>query len=270
MSNNENIQNVLQILKELDKTNSFEVYLPSLQKTAPFKQLNTEQLKQILKASIDSPIYKTQFTLTINNIIKENILDETININDLNIFDKLFFLLKTRIESISPTYTFYFTEDEISENSLPQQSFTINLSEIYNNFVASKPIYAKNCYKNNNYEVVAALPNILTEDRLEKELHENVKLQVTSTDELRNTIGETFINEITKYISELKINEQTIDLNKFSFKDRIKIVEQLPATSINQILKYIEDYKALTSPLLYHTEHNIEKEILLNSTLFNI
>lgn len=270
MSNNENIQNVLQILKELDKSNSFEVYLPSLQKTTPFKQLNTEQLKQILKASIDSPIYKTQFTLTVNKLIKENILDETININNLNIFDKLLFLLKTRIESISPTYTFYFTEDEINENSLTQQSFTINLSEIYNNFVASKPVYEKNSYKNNNYEVVAALPNILTEDRLEKELHENVKLQVTSTDELRNTIGETFINEITKYICELKVNEQAIDLNKFTFKDRIKIVEQLPVTSINEILKYIESYKALTNPLLFHTEYNIEKEISLNSTLFNI
>lgn len=270
MSNNENIQNVLQILKELDKSNSFEVYLPSLQRTASFKQLNTEQLKQILKASIDSPIYKTQFTLTVNKLIKENILDETININELNIFDKLLFLLKTRIESIAPTYTFYFTEDEISENSLPQQSFTINLSDIYNNFVNTKPSYTKNSYKNNNYEVVADLPNILTEDRLEKELHENVKLQVTSTDELRNTIGETFINEITKYIRELKINEQIVDLNQYSFKDRIKIVEQLTAISINQILKYIEDYKALVNPLLIHSEYNIEKEIILNSTLFNI
>lgn len=270
MSDSNNIQNILQALKELDKTNSFEIYLPSLQKTVPFKQLNAEQLKNILKASIDPSVYKAQFILTVNNLIKENILDNSIDTNQLNIFDKLLFLIKTRIESISPDYTFYFTENEISDYSLEQESFTINLAESYNNFVQLSPTHDKANIKNGNCEVSVALPNILTENRLEKELHENIKLQVTSTEELQNTIGETFINEITKYIYELKLNEQTVNLNELLFNDRIKIVERLPVTIISEILKYIEKYKTLILPLTTYSQFNVEKEIGLNTTIFNI
>lgn len=270
MDEKADIQNILQILKELDKSNSFEIYLPSLQKNVLFKQLNAEQLKNILKSSVDSSLYKKQFTATTNNLIKENILDKDININELNIFDKLLFLIKTRIESISPEYTFYFNDDEISEYSLEQANFTINLSEIYNAFISSKPTYNKIEIENGNCTITVALPNILTENRLEDELYKNIKLQISTTEELQATIGETFINEITKYIYNLKINDQIINLNDLNFNDRIKIVEQLSAPIITQILKYIESYKILVAPLITHSQFNIEKEIAFNTTIFNI
>jgi hypothetical protein len=270
MSNNENIQNVLQILKELDKTNSFEVYLPSLQKTVPFKQLNTEQLKKLLKTVIDSPIHNTEFITSFNSIIKENILDETINVDDLNVFDKLLILVKTRIESISPDYTFNFTEEEISELNLPEKTFLVKLSDSYNNFVSSAPIFDKEVIKSNTYEVTASLPTIQTENKLEKELYKNVKLEITTPEELRNTIGDTFINELTKYISILKVEDTTIDLNTLTFKNRIKIVEQLPTSVINGVLKYVEKYKNIIKPLVTYTNNSAEKDIPQDATFFNM
>jgi len=266
----ESINNIFQLLKELEKTNSFEVYLPSLQRNVSFKQLNTEQLKKILKASIDSPVYKTQFTLTCNNLIKENILDSSVNVNNLNIFDKLLFLLKTRIECITPEYTFYLTEEEMSEYSLTEESYTVNISDAYNRFVSNNPTYNEQKFNINNCEIVATLPNILTENKLEQELHENLNLQINSTDELRNTIGETFVNEITKYIKTLTVNQTSVDLNDLSFKERIKIVEQLSAPLINQILKYIESYREIIKSLTTYSINNLEKEIAFNATIFNL
>jgi hypothetical protein len=270
MSNNENIQSVLQILKELDKTNSFEIYLPSLQKSISFKQLNTEQLKKLLKTIIDSPIHNSEFINSFNSIIKENILDEVVNVDELNIFDKLLILIKTRIESISPDYIFNLSEEENTEFNLSEKTFSINLSGSYDTFIKDAPIFDKEIIKSGTYEITASLPTLQTENRLEKELYKNVKLEITTPEELRNTIGDTFINELTKYIIELKIGDTIIDLNTLTFKNRIKIVEQLPTSAINGVLKYVEKYKNFIKPLVTYTNNGVEKDIPQDATFFNM
>ena len=89
-------------------------------------------------------------------------------------------------------------------------------------------------------------------------------------EELRNTIGETFINELTKYIMSIKVNESTIDLNQHNFKTRIKLVEQLPTTCINGVLKYIEKYKDVLEPLITHSNTGVEKDLPQDATFFNM
>lgn len=262
----ENLNDVLQILKDLDKTSSFEVYLPSLQRTALFKQINTEQLKKLIKTVIDSPIHNSEFITTFNQIIKDNILDETIDTDQLDIFDKTLIIIKTRIESVSPEYAFNLKEEELEIT----KDFKIDLSHIYDTFVNNKPVYKSKTLKTKDCEVVATLPSIQTENKLEKELYKNTKIEISTPEELRNTVGETFINELTKYISSLKINEQEVDLNQLNFKTRIKIVEQLPVSCTNGVLKYIEEYKECLKPLITHTKAGLEKDIPLDATLFNM
>jgi len=259
------VQNVLQLLKDLDINSSFEVYLPSLQKNIPFKQLNTEQLKKLLKTVIDSPIHNTEFITTINSILKENILDETINVDVLNVFDKILFIIKTRIESISPEYTFIVENEEQKDNF-----FKVNILEAYSNFVSTLPVYKEEIINFNNCELVVSLPTLQTENKIEKELYKNVKLEITTPKELRDSIGETFINELTKYIISLKINESAIDLSQLNFKNRINIVEHLPTNCINGVLKYIEKYRQLLKPLTVFTNNGIERELALDATFFNI
>ena len=214
----ETVQDVLQLLKDLDQTNSFEVYLPSLQRPVLFKQLNTEQLKKILKTIIDSPIHNTEFTITFNSIIRDNILDASVNVEELNVFDKTLILIKTRIESISSEYTFTLNDEE----KVQLEEFKVNVAEVYNKFIQILPVYNTEVVKSNNCELEISLPTLQTENRLEKELYKNVKLEITTPEELRNTIGETFINELTKYIISIKVNESMIDLNQHNFKTRIK------------------------------------------------
>jgi hypothetical protein len=113
-----NVQDVLQLLKELDLTSSFEVYIPSLKKNVKFKQLNTEQFKRLLKTVVDSPIYNSEFIITANNIIKENCLEKDISTTNFNILDKLLIFIKMRIESVSPDFTFNLSKEEIAEYNL--------------------------------------------------------------------------------------------------------------------------------------------------------
>jgi hypothetical protein len=279
MSQNNEIKNIMSLIQNLDVSTGFDVYIPSLQKDIKFKQLTTEQLKQILKTVIDSPVYNTEFTLTFNQIIKENCLDTTVSIDNLTIYDKLLIFFKTRLESVSSDYTLSFTNDEIKDFDLTEKTKTISIKDHYNNFLNKKIIFEKEQFDYNNCIVVCDLPTLSTENKLEKELHKNIKVDINTPEELRNIIGETFINEITKYISSISVNETIIDFNTQTFKNRINIVESLPTNLINKVIKYIERYRNTVKELLSinvsaqsATQNTVQitKDIPLDATFFNM
>ena len=279
MSQNNEIKNIISLIQNLDVSTGFDVYIPSLQKDIKFKQLTTEQLKQILKTVIDSPVYNTEFTLTFNQIIKENCLDTTVSIDNLTIYDKLLIFFKTRLESVSSDYTLSFTNDEIKDFDLTEKTKTISIKDHYNNFLNKKIIFEKEQFDYNNCIVVCDLPTLSTENKLEKELHKNIKVDINTPEELRNIIGETFINEITKYISSISVNETIIDFNTQTFKNRINIVESLPTNLINKVIKYIERYRNTVKELLSinvsaqsATQNTVQitKDIPLDATFFNM
>lgn len=271
-TNTNSVQDVLHLIKDLDLTSSFEVYISSLKKNVKFKQLSTEQFKRLLKTVIDSPIYNTEFITTINNVIKENCLEKDVNVANFNVLDKLLILIKTRIESVDPNYTFTFTKEEIEENNLPEPTYIIDLAEQYNNFIKTAPELLSQTFDHETISIVCSLPTISTENKLEKELHKNTKIDISTPEELRNTLGDAFINELSKYISSLKIGESEINLDQVSFKDRVKIIEQLPTIIINKTLKYIETYKKLISTLTTYKvlKTEFEKEIPIDATFFNV
>jgi hypothetical protein len=269
----ENISNLLDSLKELDKQNGFTVYIPSLKAECKFKQLNIKQLKKILECVIDSPVYTTEFILTFNSIIKENSLDE-IDTNKLTILDKHLIFVKTRIESISPKFTFTFTQDEIQNYNLDTATITVNLKEVYNNFIEKFTEIPAKTYTYNNIEITCSIPTLETENRLEEELNKSTKLQITSPDELRASIGSLFINELTKFIDSLKVNNTAINFNTLNFKSRIEVIESLPVNVITDILKYIEEYKTKVNELIVSkldiNGTEILKELPQDPTFFSI
>lgn len=273
-TNAEKVQSIINVLKELDSNNSFSVFLPSLNASAKFKQLNTEQFKRILKTIIDSPVYNTEFITTFNSLIKENIIDNNINIDNLTIFDKLSILIKTRIECISPEYNFTFTDEERNDLNLTETSHTVNLAEHYNNFISNVPHVDTQTITHEDYTIICNLPTLDTENKLEKELHKNIKLEISTPEELRTTLGDTFINEISKYIRKIEVRGTEVDFNDLLFKMRVKVVEQLPSIIINKILQYIENYKKAIKPITSYRLHvegkTVEKDLPLDATLFNM
>lgn len=273
------IKDIINLLQGLDTETGFSVFIPSLQQDIKFKQLTTEQLKRLLKSVVDSPIYNTEFILTFNSIIKENCLDQTVNTDNLTVYDKLLIFFKTRLESISLDYNFTFTDEEVQQNNLTEKSKRVSLLEHYNNFAKDILNYQPETITLNNCSVTCNLPTLHTENKLEKELHKNVKIEVTTPEELRNIVGETFINEITKFITSISIDDKTIDLLSQSFKSRINLVEKLPTNIINKVIKYIENYRNSTKKLLTYkvpvettsqTTVHIEKDIPFDASFFNM
>lgn len=275
----ENINSILSLLNSEDSKLTFNVFIPSLQQEVLFKQLTTEQLKRLLKTIIDSPIYNTEFILTFNSIIKENCIDKSIDTGKLTVFDKLFIFFKTRIESISDSYTVKFTDEEVDENNLTEKTLLVNLTERLQDFQKQNIIFENTDYQLNEFTITCSLPTVEVENKFERELHKNIKTDINTPEELREIIGSTFVNEISKYITKLQISEKVIDLVSYTFKERVKIIEKLPTTLINNAIKYIEKYKELTGPLfkinaeVKDTTGNsvkLEKELPYDATFFNI
>jgi hypothetical protein len=275
----ESLSSILSLLSNEDSKLTFSILVPSLQQEITFKQLTTEQLKRLLKTIIDSPVYNTEFTLTINSVIKENCTDKTIDTGKFTIFDKLFIVFKTRIESISDTYIVKFTDEEIKDNNLTEKSLSINLVERLDNFAKQNNTFDNKDYSLNEFTITCSLPTLEIENKFEKELHKNIKTDINTPEELREIIGSTFVNEISKYITKLQIGEKVIDLSNYNFKERVKVIEKLPTNLINNAIKFIEKYKDLTG-LLFKINTDIkdttgnsvvlEKELPYDATFFNI
>jgi len=264
----ENTQSILKALRELDEQNSFKLEIPSLDKEVSFKQLSTEQLKSILKTVVDSPIYNSQFIVTINKIIKENCITETTNTDLFTIYDKVLILFKLKLESLSSEYEVNFTEEEQKNHSTPI-NYTINLKDHFEKFISKKHSFPSLTIEHGGCKVICNIPTLLTENKLEQELHKNIKIEVESTDELREIVGETFINELTKYINSVSVGDSSENLLNLSFKARIKVVEQLPTSLINKVLKYIENYRNALKELTTINLFGVEKDIPLDASFFN-
>lgn len=270
---NTEVKDILGILEELNVSSGFDVFIPSLKKEIKFKHLSTEQLKSVLKTVVDSPIYNSQFTTTINRIISENCLDTVLDTKNLTIYDKLFIIFKTRIESVSSDYSFEFTDEEIKEHSLNLDNTkkkTIDLLEHFTKFTKNQYEFLPETIEHGTCSIVCDLPSIETENKLEKELHKNVKIEVESPEELREIVGETFINEITKYVTKIITEKNTVDLSTLDFKSRIKIVEQLPTNIINKVIKFIEGYRSKIKELTTINVLGVDKDISLDASFFNM
>jgi len=275
MSETSTVNNLIEFFKELDTVNGYDAYIPSLDRDVKFKQLTTEQLKSLLKTAIGAPVYNTDFILTFNSIIKENCLDKSIDIDLFTIYDKLFIIFKTKIECISPDFTFYFSDDEIRDYSLNDGSSSISLLNHYNIFKNKNKKIVNKTIQINNITIECALPTLGIENKFEKELHSNNTYDDLTTKDLQDIVGDTFINEISKFIVSITIDENKHDLNTITFTDRVKIVEKIPVNIVNDVIKYIEEYKNITKELLvyvFNTDKEVyfEKEFPLDATLFNI
>ena len=131
------------------------------------------------------------------------------------------------------------------------------------------------CYIYEYINVTCNIPTLLTEDKLENEIHEEPIFNENYEKEIDKIIGEAFISEITKYITSIKINDSNTDLLLLTFKERIDIIESMPVKVIGEVLKYIEAYKKTIEPLQIYTfvtDKNIafNKDITLDPTFFNI
>ena len=226
-----------------------------------FKQLNTNQLKELVKTVVDSPLTQTLFNNAIAKIMKDSCVTEGAKVDSLNVVDRLLYVLETRINSLSETITLN-TED---------MTYVVDLKEVVKNLYASitnsQEALNGAVVTDGKLTITCRVPTIDTENKLNKEMYKNVKTEVENVEELRTILGDAFINEITKTVKSVSIGEQEIELDSMDFKSRLELVETLPASLIKQVILFVEKYKAITEKALEITENT---SLPVDGSLFSL
>lgn len=242
-----NINDLINIINKANDSFAYAIYVPSLGRDVMFREITTAQQKKLVKSIIDSPVFNTEFIFALREILKENCTDNTVDIDDLTVFDKLMISLYMRIYSIGPDLTLSVKHPD-SEKT---EAVKINLADLLDelkdkiNVEPSKIIQDES----KTFKVFCELPTIDTEYRLEEEFRKNTKIDVKDEKELRDTLGNVFISELVKYISKIEVadkeNQKVIELklDSMKFADRIKLIEKLNVKLLKGIIEYISSVK---------------------------
>lgn len=266
MAEQPSLQNVLNTLQELTNSYTYSVFIPSLKKEIQFKQLSTEQLKRLYMTTVENNTLNTEFNLVFNNILKENSITTDIDINKLTIHDKVLIYLKTKIECLSPGFTFYLTENEIESNNLQVDSIVCSIDEHFKNVFDKNKTFSGTEFIFENIKVLCNIPTLEVENIFEGQILKLITENPDTTKDLSVIISETFINEIVKYVVKITIDTSEIVMSELSFKDRTKLIEKLPTKIIKDVLQYIEQSKQYINHLL-NCNIALDNGVILQKTI---
>lgn len=223
-----NVGNILSRLNEISQSNLVSVYVPSAKKEMTFKPLSVKQQKDLIKSGLDGALGG----VTISNVINQIIIDNSTEKYEFLIIDKIPIILTLRMQSFGPQVKIKEEDKEVE----------YNLQEIL-----SKNLEFTNTEKTTvslgDSGVSVELEMITLENDIKINTFQLEKLRKNKQDELSDTVGSLFIYEILKFISKLTVNVDEVDMKNTALKDRLTIVENIPAVLNNQILDYIQTFR---------------------------
>jgi hypothetical protein len=222
----------LELLTALADSESFNITLTD-KNVYKFKQLTTNDLKQLIKTVVDSPLTQSQFNSTLTKIMKQSLQTENTDFELLNIFDRLLYCIETRIQSISPVLTMFETEVNL-------QNIKHNLEKVVSQ---SPELFETQTLTKDKLTITYGIPFLQTDVMLNEYLSKHKAQKIENAEDLRNVLGEAFLNEIAKTLYSITIDEKPLDFLTVDFATRLKLLEQIPAHFIQEILTFIEKYK---------------------------
>jgi len=226
-----------------------------------FYQLSTNQLKELIKTVVDSPLTQAAFNTTLSRIMKDSFVDKEASNGSFNIIDRLLFCLTTRIESLSPIFNAVQEDKQIEVNLLQLKEKLVSALE------TNKPFFSDQQTISGEAKITYGLPLVSTENQLNEELYKNADINVETPNELRKVLGEAFINEIAKTVRTLSVQDKTLDFNTVTFKNRLKTIESLPASLIQEVIGYVEKYKGIVDACL---KVNEDYSVTIDGSLFSL
>lgn len=250
----------LELLNSVIEEKKFSVTLTD-GKEYSFKQLTTSQLRDLVKSVVDSPLTQASFHTTISKAFYDCLVDSAET--EFNIIDRTLFVLASRINAISSEV---IVETESGEKK--SANLEIHIQKL-TKLIEEGKFKTNQLHTEGTITVEYGIPSISTEDKLNKEIYDKEKFntEIEKQEDLRNIIGDLFINELAKCIKKLKIGEKELDLNNLSFAENIKIVEKLPASAISAAINFVERYKKTIKEALTVDGNTV---LPIDGTLFSL
>lgn len=240
-----NVSDILSALKDINLTTGFNIWVPSLGRTVKFSDITTGQQKEMIRALVDNPVYRTNFIVALYNIIKNNCQD-TVNVDSFNLFDKFAIAVQLRQNAIGQNVKVEATDKTI-------QTVELNSVPAEEKFVVDPELLKEVTISHAGIELILKVPSIAREVQLENELRSKLSSSnIESYEDIRNVLADAYIGELAKYTHSIKIGEKVLGVGNLGFKQVYSIVETLPTQLVKQAINFLEDVqRALTSMATY-------------------
>jgi len=233
-----NFTDALNKLNKIAKENFYvDAWVPSLERTIRFQEINAKQQKTIIESAIDSSVSKSTFSKIFYEILSSNCEEDAEVLKTLTIIDKNSIAFHIRSQ-ISETINVIFSED-------PKIQSDINILSILDKYKSFKHPENKNVtYAKNeiSVNVILSIPKFYAEGDFDSYIY-NKERKENNVDDIKNLITDAFIGETAKYIKSIHINDNDINYDSLHIPQKIQIVEKLPATLIQNILQSIMNIK---------------------------
>jgi len=232
------INDLLAALKTYSEINAIDIYIPSLKRAVKFKPLTGGQQKSFYNCLSDNVVFRTKFVLLTFNIIKENCLEDVVE--DLTVLDRTVILLELRKNILGTKVT-------LGKDS---ETFTVDFDYCLNSALNITPIQERTVTIR-NFEFVLETPRLINQYLAEKELRgENLE----ATASINKVVKDVIFTEVAKTIKEITLTDgaekAVFNYSGFSFKEKISLVEALPADILIEVQKFLKDINAEQTTLL--------------------
>lgn len=222
------VGNILSKLKEINNANAVSVYVPSAKKKLAFRPMSVKQQKDLIKSGLDGALAG----ITISNIINDIIVSNSSEKHKFLVTDKFPIILTLRKQSFGNIFTLKEEEKET----------IFNLDEILNKQLTfTYP--EKVAFELEGTEVSVFLDLVSLDDDTKINNVQIEKSRKTKDENISETVGSLFIYEIVKFITKIVIDKDELELLTLPIKDRLNLIESLPAVLNNQILDYIQKFR---------------------------
>lgn len=229
-----NVNDFITALNTLSERNSFEIYIPSLKKNIAFKPLTTGQQRSLYLCVADDIIYRTKFILTTFDIIKESCVDQSV-ISSFTTIDRTAILLSMRKNTLGSNLVIENNDKQYITNFDSSLELIKTLETPANKIVSIKDI-----------QIELHTPLLVDQYGLEKELRSDLP-EALIPDE---AIKELILNEASKLIKEIIIENKPVNYSSLSYKERLMLVERLPAEFMYEMQTYAEAINTIQTDLL--------------------
>lgn len=242
-----NLSDITRIVSKNNKLFAYNIWVPSLKREIRFEEINTLQQKRLIKSLLDESIYNIEFGETFRDILKENCSDSDVNVDKLDVFDKLVIAIGMRINSISPELELTLQIEE--DNKKIPTKVNVDLGDLYNKIqeLIDSDKFNSNVISNEKYSfrVTCGIPTVANENYINSELRKQEKN--INTEKMANSISNAFIGEIVKYVRNVEILQDgeynLVSWDKIDFKTKTSIVEMFGVHLLREIIDYINTIK---------------------------
>jgi hypothetical protein len=237
--------NIQDILREINTSRAYDVYVPSLSTTVKFKPLIIEQIRNILENVTTETYFEIGFQNALITIISSNVITDNVDVSKFTEYDKLSIALFVRINDISPLYSNHDISNKKTEIVELQHPSSITIT-------------------NDSIILVCDVPTLTLERNYNSYVLEKINNKTDNPAALKAVINVLLLAELAKYISSITINDiVTTQIDVFA--DWVKIVEVLPVSILKDVIDYIDSVKALREKIL---KINDTESIEFNLRLF--